>query len=76
MRRLVTLMILSALLVVSSFRTDVPGQQAQFNAKNATEAVAIMAEHTARLGFDLVEKLTDSGRYSMFYSKGEKSDEK
>lgn len=45
-----------ALLVVLSFRTDVPGQQGQFNAKNASEAVAIMAEHTARLGLDLAER--------------------
>jgi hypothetical protein len=56
MRRLVTLIFLSALLVVLSFRTDVLGRRDQFNAKNATETVAIMAEHTARLGFDLVEK--------------------
>jgi hypothetical protein len=55
MRQLIALIVLSILLVVISFRSDLREFWDQFAREHATSAIAIMARHTARLGITLVD---------------------
>jgi hypothetical protein len=55
MTRLIALIVLSTLLVVSSFRSDLREFRDQFAREHAARAIAITTKHTLRLGITLVD---------------------
>ena len=55
MKRLTALIVLSTLLVVISFGSDLRGYCDQLTREHAARAIAVTARHTAKLGIELVD---------------------
>ena len=55
MKRLIALIVLSTLLAVISFGSDLGSYWDQFAREHTARAIAVTARHTVRLGMELVD---------------------
>ena len=55
MKRLIALIVLSTMLAVTSFESDLGSYCDQFVREHTAMAIAVTARHTVRLGMELVD---------------------